>query len=89
MAQIITGVDPGSPALRAGLRPGDELISLNGHEIRDVLDYRYYGEEERLLLEFRRNGVLRRKRIRKEESEPLGLSFRDYLMDLCTEQEEE
>ncbi len=81
MAQIITGVDPGSPALRAGLRPGDELISLNGHEIRDVLDYRYYGEEERLLLEFRRNGVLRRKRIRKEESEPLGLSFRDYLMD--------
>ncbi len=81
MAQIITGVDPGSPAKRAGLRAGDELVSVNGHEIRDVLDYRYYCESPRLLLEFRRDGVLRRKRLRKEESEPLGLDFDTYLMD--------
>ncbi len=81
MAQIITGVDPGSPAQRAGLRPGDELVSVNGHEIRDVLDYRYHCESSRLLLEFRRDGVLRRKKLRKEESEPLGLDFDTYLMD--------
>ena len=81
MPQIITRVDPGSPALRAGLRAEDELVSVNGHEIRDVLDYRYYCENGRLLLEFRRDGVLRRKRLRKEESEPLGLDFETYLMD--------
>ena len=81
MGQVITAVDPGSPALRAGLRPGDELISVNGHEIRDVLDYRYYCEDRRLLLEYRRDGVLKRKRLRKEESEPLGLDFESYLMD--------
>ena len=52
MAQIITGVDPGSPAAKAGLKPGDTLISVNGHEIRDVLDYRFYCESARLLLEY-------------------------------------
>ncbi len=81
MAQTITGVEPGSPAAKAGLQPGDELLSVNGHEIRDVLDYRYYCESARLLLEFRREGSVRRKRLRKEESEPLGLDFESYLMD--------
>ena len=81
MAQDIVSVDPGSPAARAGLRPGDRLISVNGHEIRDVLDYRYYCESSRLLLEFSRDGAVRRKRIRKDESEPLGLDFETYLMD--------
>ncbi len=81
MAQIITGVDPGSPAARAGLKPGDTLLSVNGHEIRDVLDYRYYCESAKLLLEYRREGEVRRKRLRKEESEPLGLDFESYLMD--------
>ena len=81
MAQIITGVDPGSPAAKAGLKPGDTLISVNGHEIRDVLDYRFYCESARLLLEYSREGSVRRKRLRKEESEPLGLDFESYLMD--------
>ena len=81
MAQIITGVDPGSPAARAGLKPGDTLISVNGHEIRDVLDYRYYCESPRLLLEYSREGRMHHKRLRKAESEPLGLDFESYLMD--------
>ena len=81
MAQVITSVDPGSPAARAGLRPGDKLLSINGHEVRDVLDYRYYCESPRLLLEYSREGSVRRLRLRKEESEPLGLDFESYLMD--------
>ena len=81
MAQTVLSVDPGSPAARAGLRPGDRLLTVNGHEILDVLDYRFHCESSRLLLEFRRDGKDHRKRIRKEESEPLGLNFETYLMD--------
>ena len=81
MAQVITSVEPGSPAAKAGLKPGDTLLSVNGHEIRDVLDYRYYCESAKLALEFRREEKTHRKKLRKGESEPLGLDFESYLMD--------
>lgn len=81
MAQVIKKVDAGSPAAKMGLRPGDELIALNGNLIRDVLDYRYYCENSRLLVEYRREGKLRLRQLRKGESEPLGLDFETYLMD--------
>ena len=81
MAQVITSVDSGSPAAKAGLRPGDSLLSVNGHEIRDVLDYRYYCESSRLVVEFSRDGRVHTKKLRKAESEPLGLDFESYLMD--------
>lgn len=81
MAQIIAEVDSGSPADRAGLRPGDELLSINGEVIRDVLDYRYYSASARLTLEFRRGERVLRKKLKKDESEPLGLDFETYLMD--------
>ena len=35
----ITKVDPGSRADRAGVRAGDDLLSITGEEIRDVLAY--------------------------------------------------
>ena len=81
MAQVIKHVESGSPAAKMGLRPGDELIALNGSLIRDVLDYRYYCENRTLLVEYRRDGKLHLRRIRKGESEPLGLDFETYLMD--------
>ncbi len=31
---VITSVDSGSPAARAGVRPGDELLSFNSHDMR-------------------------------------------------------
>ena len=81
MPQRIITVDPGSPAARAGLRPGDLLLTINGHSILDVLDYRYHSEAEKLRLEIQRDGRTRKLRLRKEESEPLGLDFETYLMD--------
>ena len=81
MPQRIFSVDPGSPGDRAGIRPGDTLLTINGHTILDVLDYRYHSEETRLRLEVERHGKQKTIRLRKEESEPLGLNFETYLMD--------
>ena len=46
----ITGVADGSRAARAGIAPGDLLVSVNGKEIRDVLDYRFYLADETVTL---------------------------------------
>ena len=81
MPQRIFSVDPESPGDRAGLRPGDTLLTINGHAILDVLDYRYHSEAARLRLEVERQGKRRTLRLRKEESDPLCLNFETYLMD--------
>ena len=38
-APTVTSVTAASPAARAGLAVGDELLSLDGHEPRDVIDF--------------------------------------------------
>jgi serine protease Do/serine protease DegQ len=37
---LVTGVDPGSPAERAGLRQGDVIVQVNGLPIEDAADLR-------------------------------------------------
>ena len=77
----ITGVTPGSMAEAAGLLPSDELMTVNGHEICDVLDYRFRIYERRLKLEVMRDGRRHVFRIRKEEEDDPGLEFGSALMD--------
>ena len=81
MSVMITGVDKGSPAERAGILPGDMLETLNGHEIVDVLDFRFYQNEKKLIACYIRNGKRRRAKIRKGEYEETGMEFSTYLMD--------
>lgn len=81
MAQLIVSVGGSSPGAKAGLRAGDLLVAINGNLIRDVLDYKYYCEDSRLLVEYMRSGKIRLTRIVKDEGEPLGLEFESYLMD--------
>lgn len=45
MAVKIKSVANGSPVDGLDVRAGDVLISVNGHEIADVLDYMYYSAE--------------------------------------------
>ena len=82
MSTIIASVDAGSPAERAGIRPGEKLLRLNQHDVVDVLDYRFFCYDPVLHVELAEpDGTLRRLRIRKEEGEDLGLNFDTYLMD--------
>jgi putative radical SAM enzyme (TIGR03279 family) len=78
----ISGVAGKSPCAGKGVGAGDTLVSVNGHEIADVLDYRFYISEERLNIEIITLSGRRRKiRIKKSESEDPGLLFETYLMD--------
>lgn len=42
MAVLIKSVENKSYAQKAGILSGETLISINGKEINDVLDYRFY-----------------------------------------------
>jgi putative radical SAM enzyme (TIGR03279 family) len=46
-------VDAGSGARNAGLRPGDVLLSVNGHPVRDLIDVQFFsaGDESRCVFE--------------------------------------
>ncbi len=82
MSTVIASVDPGSPAERAGIRTGERLLRLNGHEIVDVLDYRFFCYDPSLRVELAApDGTVRRLRVKKDEGEDLGLNFDTYLMD--------
>lgn len=81
MTQII-GVDKGSPAQKAGVKPGDTVVEINGHTVTDVLDYKYYAYDPHLILTLRDGaGNLRSVKVKKAEGEDLGLTFETYLMD--------
>ncbi|HEX8949868.1 MAG TPA: DUF512 domain-containing protein [Dissulfurispiraceae bacterium] len=50
----IESIREGSVAWRAGLRPGDRLVAINGHRINDAVDLMFYGSEQMLKLLARR-----------------------------------
>lgn len=82
MSVIIKSVERGSPAYKAGIKSGDNLVSIDGNEIMDVLDYRFYQDNERLTVEvIDFSGKTKTARIKKDEYEELGLEFETYLMD--------
>mgnify|MGYP003306307835 CR=1 FL=1 len=79
---VIKEVYKGSHADKAGIRGGDTLVSVNSHEIRDVLDYRYRTCARILEIECLRNGEVHKAQILKnDEYDDIGLDFDTYLMD--------
>jgi len=82
MGNTITSIDCRSPAERAGVRAGEKLISIGGHAVEDVLDYRFFGydRDPELVLEAP-DGTRRTLRVKKPEAQDLGLNFETYLMD--------
>ena len=86
---IISQVLPGSIGKDVGLEQGDVLVSINGHPLRDVIDYRYYAAEEMLTLDVRRGGISHRLEIERDYNESLGLEFESAVFDrmrLCNNQ---
>ena len=77
----INSIIPGSPAAKVGLAEGDLLSKINGHGVKDVLDYMYYAAETSVTLEIVRHGEEFEFHIEKDEYDDLGLEFETFLMD--------
>ncbi len=77
----ITAVQGGSRAEKAGIWAGDRLLCVNGHTIRDVLDYRFYLTECSVELSLLRDKTEYTVCIHKGEYDDIGLEFATPLMD--------
>lgn len=81
MGRRVAFVEDGGAAHVAGIKAGDELLSIGGAVVRDVLDYRLLISESVLNAQFVRGGRLLDVVIEKDEEADLGLVFETGLMD--------
>lgn len=79
----VVAVAPGSPAETAGLQPGDEIISIDGRQPRDVIEWRLLVDEANPGLEVRRGGlgVDVDIAVAKRAGEPMGVEVSSALFD--------
>jgi putative radical SAM enzyme (TIGR03279 family) len=82
-APRVTAVTEASPAARAGVQAGDQLVSLNGRRPRDVIEYQQLVDDERLDLVVRRpvQDVELTLPVEKEAGEPLGIAVASPVFD--------
>lgn len=79
---IVSAIVPGSIAEELGIRPGDKLLAIDGHEIEDIFDYQFYVEDEEIVLLIEKpDGEQWELEIEKEADEDLGIEFGQGLMD--------
>ena len=76
MAVRIKSVNKGSAAEKLGLRAGDTLLSADGNEINDMLDYQFYTSGPSLHLAVQRGGKLETCRPKKGSMNPSAASSR-------------
>ena len=80
-APRVTTVDPESPAARAGLLVGDELVSIDGEQPRDILEYRTLVDGSEISFVIERNGMSLDVDVAKDPSETLGIEVHSALFD--------
>lgn len=79
MAVKIFSVVKKSICGRAGVRPGDFLVSVDGNSITDILDYRFYVEDDCIFKIRTTDG--KEKNVRIADASRCGIGFESYLMD--------
>lgn len=81
MSHVITHVQPGSVADKAGINAGDTLIQINGEDVIDQIDYQALSCHRSLRLALSRpDGSAYTARVFKGEYDPLGLQLEETLV---------
>ncbi len=78
----IVSVDKHSP-LYGKISPGAELRSINGHPVRDQIDFQFYNTEEVARVEIDDGGEVREFIIDDADCGDLGLTFADAKIRVC------
>ena len=77
----IAAVAPGSLAMELGIEPGDRVVGINGLPLLDALDFQFQAQNDRVVLDVDRAGVLLRYDLDLEGDEYWGVTFADPTFD--------
>ncbi len=82
MAARIKEVIENSIAEEMGIEAGDLILSIDGNEIQDIIDYEFYSQDDCIEVELRKaNHELWSLEIEKDYDEELGIVFEDLIFD--------
>jgi putative radical SAM enzyme (TIGR03279 family) len=74
-------VVPGSPAAGAGVREGDEILTVNGVAPGDVIEYQQLVDDAEVTLGVRREAATWEVEVTKRPGAPLGLRLNSSIFD--------
>ncbi len=72
---------PGTPAARAGITPGDELVSINGVVPSDVIEYQQLVDDLDPVFSLQRQGNAFETIVQKPEGAPIGIRIGSSIFD--------
>lgn len=82
MPAIVSSVIPESIAEELEIVQGDELLSIDGVKLQDMIDYNFYCKTEELTLEIKKtNGEIEEIELEKDFDEDLGIVFESAVFD--------
>ncbi len=78
----IKNIDPDSKGESIGLNAGDCIVSINGNQITDIIDYYFYSSDNPLKIKFLKpnNKIIK---VELEDTASLGLSFQPMQFKKC------
>lgn len=80
-APVVVAVTADSPAARAGVQPGDRLLTINDRVPRDVIEYQLLVDEPSVSLTLDSGGLERDVVVDKPDGSPLGVEVDSALFD--------
>ncbi len=80
MGHRVFAVEAGSIADQLGIRPGDELVRMNGERVIDWVDYQALSSQEKMNVVILQNGEEAEFEFEKDDYEPLGITFEDDML---------
>ncbi len=78
---MVVAVTADSPADRAGVQPGDRLLTINDRVPRDVIEYQLLVDEPSVVLTLDTGGLQRDVVVVKPDGSPLGIEVDSALFD--------
>ncbi len=81
----ITAVEKGSPADALGLRPDDQILSMNGEAVRDELDFRFHLSDDTVVFRITRESGETRELVYESpgDAAAFGATFAETKIRLC------
>jgi len=79
----IDNIYPGSLAEKSGFLPGDILLSINSHKLRDPIDFIFYSSEDHIKIEVKRGGKNINILVVRKDCEEFGIDFKPFKVMTC------